>query len=208
MKISYPCNLPFFISQKWNENPSYYNTINMKGHNGWDFALPTGTPIFATHEGVVTFSAIDGTMSETIGISTLDGEYQTLYCHLSERKVNGGDNVKKGQLIALSGNTGRYTTGPHLHFGVRPLKPYLQDNGYNGAIDPAPFFDGTYPNSTLSTVTSTSSPTGVIGEDIFIAMQKAILAFQLSEGIRDYANAPLKNIKIGNKTLQAIKKYL
>lgn len=196
-KTCYPCNLPFFISQKWNENPAYYNTINMKGHNGWDFALPTGTPIFSTHEGVVTFSAIDGTMSETIGISTLDGEYQTLYCHLSERKVNGGDNVQKGQLIALSGNTGRYTTGPHLHFGVRPLKPYLQDNGYNGAIDPAPFFDGTYPNSKLPNELNSAVPEPVA----FNEFQKALFKFQVANGIKPFE-------LVGPATKKALNLYL
>ena len=189
MKICYPLNLPFHVSQKWGENPAFYNTIGLKAHNGWDFACPTGTPVYATHDGVIQFAGIDSTMSLTIGIDSTDGTFRTLNCHLSELKVKYGQNVKRGDLIALSGNTGRYTSGPHLHFGVRPL-PAKMDNGYNGAADPALYFDGTYPNT-------------VAGKDPqhFVDFQKALEQFQLAEGIKPY-------LLVGPSTKKALNKYL
>ncbi len=68
--------------------------------------------------------------------------------HLDSYQVELGQEVKKGAKIAKSDNTGKYTTGPHLHFGVRYLKQqnggwYAQfkDNGYLGYIDPMPLID-------------------------------------------------------------------
>lgn len=189
MKICYPLNLPFHVSQKWDEGKTYYNTIGLKGHNGWDFACPEGTPVYATHDGVIQFAGIDSTMSLTVGVDSTDDRYRTLYCHLSELKVKYGQNVKRGDLIALSGNTGRYTSGPHLHFGIRPL-PANMDNGYNGAADPFQYFDGTYPNT-------------VVGQNPqhFIDFQKALEQFQLAEGLKPF---PL----VGPGTRKALNKYL
>ena len=196
MKISYPVKMPFVVSQRWNENPEYYGTIGMKGHNGWDFAVPVGTPIFATHDGIVQFADIDSTMSLTVSIDSLDGTFRTLNCHLSECKVKVGNKVTRGDLIALSGNTGRYTTGPHLHFGVRPL-PAKMDNGYNGADDPMHYFDGTYPGYSQITQPEPISAIPVH----FVAFQKALNDFQLKEGLSAY---PL----VGPGTKKALNKYL
>lgn len=188
MKICYPLNLPFHVSQKWDEGKTYYNTIGLNGHNGWDFAVPVGTPVYATHDGVIQFAGIDSTMSLTVGIDSSDDRFRTLYCHLSEIKVKYGQKVQKGELIALSGNTGRYTTGPHLHFGIRPL-PAKMDNGYNGAVNPANYFDGTYPNS----------ETGKAPQH-FIDFQKALEQFQLAEGIKPFE-------LVGPATRKALNKY-
>lgn len=215
--LCYPCALPFQVSQKWGENAEYYSQLNMKGHNGWDFAIPVGTPIYATHDGVVNFAGVDPTLSTTISIDSVDlytyngkeTQIRSFYAHLSELKVTPGQTVNKGDLIALSGNTGRYTTGPHLHFGIHPIANYQDTehgNGFGGAIDPIHFFDGTYPttqkpqeNSVVIVQPTQDSP--------FIVMQKAILAFQLSEGITDFKNKPLTAVLYGNKTLQATNKY-
>ena len=200
-KFSYPLNLPFLVSQKWNENPEYYNKIGMKGHNGWDFSVPEGTKVFAVHDGTVWFSGVDGTMSNTILIDTIDGTLRTAYAHLSILKVNNGDKVKKGQLIALSGNTGRYTSGPHLHFGVHTINNYSdidRYNGYNGCVDPAKYWDGSYPSS--SAVRTTEQTTA------FLAMQKAILDFQVAVGIKDFVGKQLSSVVYGEKTKQAVLK--
>ena len=61
--------------------------------------------------------------------------------HLSKREVKAGDTVKEGQLIGYSGNTG-LSTGPHLHWGTRPLNPNM-NNGYRGFIDPSIVLNGT-----------------------------------------------------------------
>lgn len=189
MKISYPLNLPFQISQRWGENPDYYAQLNMKGHNGVDFACPTGTPVYACHDGTVQFSGIDSVRSLTVCIDSTDGTLRTLYCHLSESKVQVGQVVKRGELIALSGNTGSFTTGSHLHLGVRPL-PAQMDNRWNGAANPFNYFDGTYPNTV-----SSQEP------QHFINFQQALDEFQKSEGIKPY---PL----VGNLTKKALNKYL
>lgn len=204
----YPCNLPFLISQKWGENPEFYKTIGMKGHNGWDLAVPVGTPIYSTIDGTVFYAQVDGTEAKTIAINTLDlfdysvgqVQFQTLYTHLSDIKVSVGQIVKKGQLIGLSGNTGRYTTGPHLHYGIHPVINNVSieaGNGYNGAVDPVHHFDGTYPDTKRV-------PVEVV--DTFGIMMKAVREYQLSRGIKDfqYETNPRK-IQIGPKTLRAIK---
>lgn len=206
MNFCYPCNLPFLISQKWNENPAYYSQIGMLGHNGWDFALVIGTPVYATHDGTVWFAGTDSSLAETVAIDTVDGTYRTFYGHLSSYSVTPGQKVTKGQQIGLSGNTGRYTMGPHLHFGVHPITNFSDtqhDNGYNGAIDPVHFFDGTYPNSTHTTQPVAIPPQA----DLF---KKAILAMrdlQVQNGILDFATEQdPKKIKIGPKTLALITK--
>lgn len=194
MKISYPLNLPFQISQRWGENPEYYAKLGMKGHNGVDFAVPIGTPIMACHDGTIQFSGIDSVRSLTVCIDSPDGTLRTLYCHLSESKVQVGQVVKRGDVIALSGNTGNFTTGPHLHLGTRPL-PAQMDNGWNGAVNPFNYFDGTYPNSPQTTQPELISalPDGV--KDFITALTK----YQISKGIKPYP-------KIGPMTLQALKK--
>ena len=148
LSLNYPLALPSFISQGWGLHPEYYNSIGLKAHNGIDFTCPEGTPIYAAHEGIVWFSGTDTTMSKTIAIDNVGGTYRTFYAHLSELKVNNGQYVRCGDVIGFSGNTGRYTTGPHLHFGLHPIKNYSDtepDNGYNGAIDPTPFWSGVSP---------------------------------------------------------------
>lgn len=203
MKISYPLNMPFHISQRWGENPDYYSSnLGMKGHNGVDFACPTGTPVYACHDGTIQFSGIDSVRSLTVCIDTPNGLLRTLYCHLSESKVKVGQVVKRGELIALSGNTGSFTTGPHLHLGVRPL-PAQMDNGWNGAANPFNYFDGSYPNS-FTTVT----PTVPTSTSDFLEMQAAILKFQLSEGITVFKDKPLNTVKYGPSTLSKALKYL
>jgi len=203
MKISYPLNMPFHISQRWGENVDYYKTnLGMLGHNGVDFACPVGTPIYACHDGTIQFSGIDSVRSLTVCIDTPNGLLRTLYCHLSESKVQIGQEVKRGELIALSGNTGSFTTGPHLHLGTRPL-PAQMDNGWNGAANPFNYFDGSYPNSSPTVV-----PTVPASTSAFLEMQAAILKFQLSEGITVFKDKPLNMVKYGPSTLSKALKYL
>ncbi|NBU97907.1 MAG: M23 family metallopeptidase, partial [Spirochaetia bacterium] len=86
-------------------------------HNGVDFAAPMRTPIYATAPGVVA----DANFSETnlgnhLRINHENGFF-TLYAHCSELKVKKGDIIKRGDLIALVGSTGK-STGSHLHYEV------------------------------------------------------------------------------------------
>jgi murein DD-endopeptidase MepM/ murein hydrolase activator NlpD len=89
-----------------------------KFHSGVDFSAPKGTPIYATGEGVVikTKHSRRG-YGNTIEIDHGYG-YKTFYAHISEIKVKRGEKVKRGQIIATVGNTGK-STAPHLHYEVR-----------------------------------------------------------------------------------------
>ncbi len=88
-------------------------------HKGIDLRAKRRTKIYATADGVVSFvhSRNKGTFGRVIMISHNYG-FVTVYGHLYKTKVKMGDVVKKGDVIALSGNSGR-STGPHLHYEVR-----------------------------------------------------------------------------------------
>ena len=88
-----------------------------KMHEGMDFTAKTGTPIFATGDGVV--ARADNTVSgygNHIVIRHGFG-YETLYGHLSKYKSRAGQRVKRGDIIGFVGSTGR-SEGPHLHYEV------------------------------------------------------------------------------------------
>lgn len=86
-------------------------------HSGIDLAAPTGTPVYATADGVV--SKAEWYSSYGLYISVEHGaSLQTRYAHLSRLAVAAGDTVSKGDLIGYVGSTGR-STGPHLHYEVR-----------------------------------------------------------------------------------------
>ncbi len=86
-------------------------------HAGIDLAAPTGTPVYATADGVI--GRADWYSSYGLYISINHGaSMETRYAHLSRLAVAAGDNVKKGDLIGYVGSTGR-STGPHLHYEVR-----------------------------------------------------------------------------------------
>lgn len=86
-------------------------------HTGVDFGAGTGTKIYASDGGTVTFSGWKGTYGYLIIISH-GSLYETYYAHCSKLLVSAGEKVYQGQNIALVGSTGR-STGPHLHFEIR-----------------------------------------------------------------------------------------
>ncbi len=111
--------------------------FGVDAHDGLDFAMPIGTEILSASAGTI-ISAGPGLYGTTIQIEHSWGV--SYYGHLSDTSVQAGDKVKVGQIIGYSGNSG-VTTGPHLHFGIRPVSPNLL-NGYHGMIDPAPYLQG------------------------------------------------------------------
>jgi murein DD-endopeptidase MepM/ murein hydrolase activator NlpD len=86
-------------------------------HKAIDISLKEGTSLFSTMEGVVIFSGDDQYLGKTIEINNDEG-FNILYGHNSKNLVKKGDNVKKGDIIALSGNTGR-SDAPHLHYAIQ-----------------------------------------------------------------------------------------
>jgi murein DD-endopeptidase MepM/ murein hydrolase activator NlpD len=87
-------------------------------HEGVDFAVPRGTPVYAASDGVVTGARPNGGYGKWIRVDHADG-VATAYGHLSRFApgIKPGAKVARGELLGLSGNTGR-STGPHLHFEV------------------------------------------------------------------------------------------
>lgn len=83
-------------------------------HNGVDFVIDTGTPILATGPGVVEAAGYEGPNGNRVALSHGFG-YRSVYAHLSKVQVKPGDRVTRGQVVGLSGNTGR-SSGPHLHY--------------------------------------------------------------------------------------------
>ena len=86
-------------------------------HTGVDFAGPTGTPIYASDGGKVTYAGWKGNYGYCVFIDHGNG-YTTVYAHCSKLLVKVGQSVAKGETIAKVGSTGR-STGPHLHFEIR-----------------------------------------------------------------------------------------
>ena len=92
-------------------------------HRGLDYHARPGTPVFAVNSGRVVLAHSLYYEGNCVIIDHGLG-LMTLYMHLSRFKVKAGTRVRRGQLIALSGGTGR-VTGPHLHLGVRWQGAYL-----------------------------------------------------------------------------------
>lgn len=102
-----------------------------KYHGAVDFGVSVGTPVYAAADGIVVTSTWGGSDSYGyyIKIKHYNGLY-TLYAHGSSLVVSVGQEVKQGQLIMYSGNTGN-STGPHLHFEVR-----VSPGGYSNRVNP------------------------------------------------------------------------
>ena len=88
-----------------------------KFHQGMDFTAPTGTEVFATGNARVAFAGWKQGYGNTVILDHGFG-YQTLYAHLYKSLVRKGQKVRRYDIIALVGNTGK-STGPHLHYEVR-----------------------------------------------------------------------------------------
>jgi murein DD-endopeptidase MepM/ murein hydrolase activator NlpD len=94
-------------------------------HAGSDFAAPTGTPVYATADGVITYAGWLSGYGRLIKIRHSFG-IETRYAHLNAIRVKVGQRVSRGDRIGDMGNSGR-STGPHLHYEIRvngnPVNP-------------------------------------------------------------------------------------
>ncbi len=88
-----------------------------RAHKGVDLAAATGTPIFATADGIVSKASRFSSYGLFVSIEH-GAQLQTRFAHMSRIAVSHGDRVKKGDIIGYVGSTGR-STGPHLHYEVR-----------------------------------------------------------------------------------------
>lgn len=147
LSLTYPVE-KVIVSQKFGANPKQYRMYGFPGHEGVDFAVPEGTPVYAAAKGKVTQVFMDNGVhpygTHVRMRHVLEGKtYETIYAHLSDvlPGVHAGSTIDRGDAIALSGNTGR-STGPHLHFTLKEIgataahkTPYPKD-----VIDPTPYF--------------------------------------------------------------------
>ena len=102
----------YYISSYYGyrKNP---NTGAEELHRGVDIAVPTGTVVYAAHDGTVTQAAYDSYYGNYVVITDSKG-YTTKYAHMDSLTVSAGQSVKKGDTVGESGNTGS-STGSHLH---------------------------------------------------------------------------------------------
>jgi len=105
---------------------SDFGPRNGRMHNGVDIDLETGDEVASAFEGMVRISEYHSSFGNVVVVRHNNG-LETLYAHLSQRKVKPGDHVEAGTLIGLGGNTGR-SYGSHLHFEVRYLGEPLNPN--------------------------------------------------------------------------------
>lgn len=167
---------PLWFTQVFGGNEKTYKQFGLKGHNGLDWLAIHGQPIYAAHEGDALYS-IDKNNGHLITVSSrrqyelLDSTkayIKTVYGHLVDstkepkytspvfKAKNMTKTVKAGELIGYADNTG-FSTGDHLHFGLKPMGKdkkgnfynLFQDNGFKGAIDPFPYLVAPLPPDVL-----------------------------------------------------------
>ena|SRR3990167_10850419 len=142
-----PFNGTFRLTQAYNDAccRASYAKFGLKGHNGQDYGLPTGTPVLAPHAGKILEATFDaGGYGNYLKVeSATEG---SVLAHLQSFKVSVGQTVTEGQLIGYSNNTGN-STGPHLHWGYYRI-PRDRTNGFAGFIDQAPYLTTTPPPTT------------------------------------------------------------
>lgn len=109
----------------WRTHP-IFNTP--KYHNGVDMAAPAGSPILAAYDGTVAAAGYSSSMGNYIYINHGSG-LVSIYMHASALYVSVGQTVSKGDKIAAVGSTG-WSTGNHLHFGVRLNGEYVSPWNY------------------------------------------------------------------------------
>lgn len=102
------------ISSNFNLRRKHPVLNTIRAHKGTDYAAPTGTPIFASGNGRVTFTGTKGGYGKTVIIKHA-GNIETRYAHMSRIRARNGARVKQGQIIGYVGMTG-LASGPHLHY--------------------------------------------------------------------------------------------
>lgn len=161
------------VTQDWNQDfewlngvhypNGFYDSIGWYGHNGIDYGCWEGDPAEAVCDGVIEFAG-DGNNHRLLtgggnAVLLRNEELGVMfeYLHLSRIDVRQGQSVKRGQVIARTGNTGT-STAPHLHIGAIPIYNVNVNNGYRGRVDPTPFLYGPLNPDYALTPQSSSKP--------------------------------------------------
>ncbi len=168
IQLTWPIRGSYRITQRFAQNLLDYSQFGLKGHDGIDAACAMGTPIIAPADGIIadTYGLekpnVGGFGNHVRMLIPDDNNpnqfYEFIAGHLLTVLVKPGDEVKRGQVLGLSDNSG-WSFGAHLHWGVRKLqkgktagyttKVYLNevyaildyDNGFYGYFDPLPLVE-------------------------------------------------------------------
>lgn len=126
LQLEIAANRPIFIplkegdyriSSHYNKNRLHPTLKTVRPHNGIDLAAPTGTPIYASADGLIEISQYSKSAGNWILLNHQNG-YKTKYFHMNKLVAKPGMKVKRGELIGYVGSTG-YSSGPHLHYEIR-----------------------------------------------------------------------------------------
>lgn len=97
----------------------FHPVLNYVGkHNGVDYHAPSGTPVWAVSDGTVVRAGWDNGGGNVVCVKHVMS-FESCYMHLSKILVKLGQKISQKTVLAQSGNTGKLTTGPHLHFGLK-----------------------------------------------------------------------------------------
>lgn len=187
------------VSQEFRSSPGGFNPPG--GHTGRDYAVPVGTPVRAAHDGIIrqsswlTTNYMDNPWwltqfgGDTLVLDCTDafGRTETMptfvYAHLSNSIAEVGQRVVKGQIIALSGNSGTATSGPHCH--VERLDPGF--DLHNNVYGRSPLSFDEYFLASNGTETKPSSPTATPTEQdeemLVISQAKGDPAIWIGNGV-------------------------
>lgn len=121
-----PTSCPLHVNPVRVSSEMGYRKKYKRNHNGMDLPVSVGTPVYAAADGVVVIRRNEGNGKGYGNYLVIQHakNYYTVYGHLDKWMVSQGQNVRAGQEIAKSGNTG-HSTGPHLHFEVLKNAPLV-----------------------------------------------------------------------------------
>lgn len=118
-RISVPSGMPLAVARMSSDYGMREHPVlgGRRAHQGVDLAAASGTPVYATADGVVDTAEYSSSYGNLIKVDH-GAQLETRFAHLSRMVVGAGQKVRKGDLIGYVGSTGR-STGPHLHYEVR-----------------------------------------------------------------------------------------
>ena len=175
MQLIKPFNGNYPVTQRFGDTYT-----DPKGHKGIDYALPVGTPVLAAADGIVEKAGVDNTGYGNMILVRHTWNDGTVYAHLRNWAVQPGQQVKAGEIIGYSGNTGN-STGAHLHFEYRTVC-----NDYKSAIDPEIFMKTSSQNQNPEPVGAVSfGRVRVIADYVAIRNSPGITGTVLTRAKRD-----------------------
>lgn len=164
--LIYPFKGSYPLTQKFNDvrYRSSYTKFGLLGHNGMDWGMAVGTPLFAPHDGIVKETGVYDQYGYGYYIKIQNDVEGSVIAHMRERSLfKDGATVKQGELIGYSGNTGN-STGAHFHWGYW-REPRDRENGFNGFMDQTYWMNiGNIDNSCQSELSSANEKIELLGQ--------------------------------------------